>query len=116
MQGHWVPPASIPGSALSPATQTGDGPAQLLPSASGGSAGSATTALLSAFRADFESWASKMETSLHVQFNALKQQVSALEATVSALATTQEDHAAHIVALESVSTAHLYVCGNTSSV
>lgn len=88
-------------------TPSEDGPAELFPPASGGSAGSATTALLSAFRADFESWASKMEASLHVELQALQHRVSTTENAVSVLATTQDDHAARIVALESATTSHL---------
>lgn len=56
---------------------------------------------------DFESWASKMEDSLHVELNALRQQVTANEEAVSVLTTAQDDHEARITALESSSATHL---------
>lgn len=49
-----------------------------------------------------------METSLHVELNTLKQQVTANEEAVSVLAATQKGHATRITTLESPSKIHLH--------
>lgn len=71
--------------ALPDAAPRRDGSTAASPRATGGSCGFATTALLSAFHADFELWASSMESSLHTELAALRHQVSASETVVSAI-------------------------------
>lgn len=55
----------------------------------GGPSGSETTALISAFHTDFETWAIKMELSIYAELSALRQQMTVSETAVSAIAHTQ---------------------------
>lgn len=100
------PSASSVRSVTTPDTHTGASQTGTLP-LQGEPTRTEATALLSAFRMDFESWASKMEDSLHVELNALRQKVTANEEVVSVLTTAQDDHEARITALESSSATHL---------
>lgn len=95
-------------SVISAVPYTDPDQAEMPPQTPGGSSRSETMALLSAFQAEFEKWTVKIETSLHKDLHALKQQVSATETAVSALTDTQHDHVALITVLETASRDHLH--------